>query len=213
MPKYLTLGDASNDPLIGIAATEALRRWQFECFATLEAIRGQLLADEAPMPSTELAEVIATVARFNGEDDFITPELRALSQGRSVVYATFRTPAALTLFSDILSRVSPLLSTTRCDTAALVLSTHIKPLFLPTQHPMVNQQTGRKIVFQLGSRSVHPEFHDDQTWKADGKGCWNTLRWIVSQLQVRAIRYYDWEVCLIYIDLASETISKGFGHC
>ncbi|KAG8977881.1 hypothetical protein FRC05_000409 [Tulasnella sp. 425] len=148
----------------GIRMKDALGRWQSESFATLEVIRRRLLSDDPPTSPPEIAEVIAAVARFDGEDEFILPDLKAISQ-------------------DILSRISPLPEMTRRETVSLVLSTHIKPLFLPTQHPMINQETGRKLHVQEGSRVAYPEFNDDQVWKTAGRGCWNTLRWTVSQLQ------------------------------
>ncbi|KAG9043213.1 hypothetical protein FS837_009858 [Tulasnella sp. UAMH 9824] len=157
-------GLSEADIQAGIQKRDALNRWQTESLTTLEVIRARILSEDQPTPPPETADVIANVARFDGEDDFLLPELRTISR-------------------DILSRISPLPDATRRETATLVLSTHIKPLFLPTQHPMVNQETGRRLPVHEGSRKVYPEFNDDQVWKAEGRGCWNTLRWTVNQLQ------------------------------
>ncbi|KAG8915987.1 hypothetical protein FRC01_003447 [Tulasnella sp. 417] len=157
-------GLSEADIQAGIKEKDALSQWQAESFTTFEVIREQLLSEVLSTSSPEIAEIIASVARFDGDDDFVLPELRAISQ-------------------DILSRISPLPDTSRRETVSLVLSAHIKPLFLPTQHPMVNQETGRRLPVYEGSKAVYPEFHDDQVWKTEGRGCWNTLRWIVNQLQ------------------------------
>lgn len=66
---------------------------------------------------------------------------------------------------------------------------------------MVNQETGRKIHVQEGSRVVYPEFNDDQVWKTAGRGCWNNLRWTVTQLQVRL------KVDLLYYSVLSLRLS------
>lgn len=71
---------------------------------------------------------------------------------------------------------------------------------------MVNQETGRRLPVYEGSRKVYPEFNDDQVWKAEGRGCWNTLQWTVSQLQVRrlgTLRYYLASTWVLYREATS----------
>ncbi|KAG8917182.1 hypothetical protein FRC00_013940, partial [Tulasnella sp. 408] len=73
-------GPSEADIQAGIQKREALSRWQTESLTTLEVIRARVLSEDRPTSPTEIADVIANVARFDGEDDFLLPELRTISR-------------------------------------------------------------------------------------------------------------------------------------
>ena len=65
-----------------------------------------------------------------------------------------------------------------------VLEYDIKPLFLASAHPRVNLDSGRKLPRTAGGSAAAQDMYEDQLWKRPGLGCWNVIKWCVSQLEV-----------------------------
>jgi len=66
-----------------------------------------------------------------------------------------------------------------------ILELDIKPLFLTSAHPRLNLETGRRLARSAGGDAAKQDFFQDQTWKREGQGCWNAIRWCVQHMDVR----------------------------
>lgn len=75
--------------------------------------------------------------------------------------------------------------TERRDLFRNVLELDVKPLFLTSAHPRLNLETGRRLVRSAGGDAAKQDFFQDQTWKREGQGCWNAIRWCVQHMDVR----------------------------
>ncbi|KAG8899686.1 hypothetical protein FRB99_006499 [Tulasnella sp. 403] len=157
----------------GIRATQELKAWQDKSLRDLQDLQTTLLSEpDKGWTCQELADFIKRSAPFDGDDGFIVQQTRAVAKEclesiRSMIdNEATRSPRFLR------------------EVISTVLTSHLKPLFLANPHPRVNLDSGRKLYEHDGSRPSYQDYLDDQKWKTDGKGCWNTLAWCVTQLQV-----------------------------
>ncbi|KAG8993761.1 hypothetical protein FRB93_001915 [Tulasnella sp. JGI-2019a] len=153
----------------GLAVAEARQKWQAQSLRKLKGMKRALETEsEKTTSDEELAEMIFIATAFDGEDNFILPEARELAK-------------------DCLVRVTTILRSCGAkhlsNAIRIVLNVRMKPLFLSSSHPGVNLSTGRKLHISNGSHPSTTDFYDDQTWKAEGQGCWNTLRWCIGNLE------------------------------
>ncbi|KAG8847294.1 hypothetical protein FRB96_001628 [Tulasnella sp. 330] len=152
----------------GLAAAEGHRKWQYQSAEKLRDIRRSLEHDMHEKSNEQLAEMIFVATGFDGVDDFILPEARELAQDCLTKVAT-----------NLESRGAQHLR----DIICIILNSQLKPLFLPSPHPKVNLRTGRRLHVPNGGQPATADFYDDQTWKVEGRGCWNTLKWCISNLE------------------------------
>lgn len=64
-----------------------------------------------------------------------------------------------------------------------ILNFHVKPLFKPTPHPMLNPDTARKLPRALGGPLAQLDHFEGQVWKTH-LGIDNVLLWCVSNMEV-----------------------------
>ncbi|KAH7344835.1 hypothetical protein B0J17DRAFT_637027 [Rhizoctonia solani] len=105
--------------------------------------------------SSEQARVISLTTIFVGQDNFTDDHCRVLA-------------------NSCLDSIGSLDRTT----AACVLNEHVKPLFQVSVHPGVHLDSGR---IKHNAISVQ-NMYDDQPWKINGAGCWNTIAWILLNM-------------------------------
>ncbi|KAG8925318.1 hypothetical protein FRC02_009774 [Tulasnella sp. 418] len=177
----LNVDDKEETPVSEITIQQSARKrveewekWKQESLLKLKSLK-QFIATVGghKLSIAEKADIIAIATSFDEVDEEQIPlEIRTLAQE--------------CLESIIPVDEDSIRSEQWRQTISEVLQKHIKPLFLPSQHPSVNLDTGRKTARPAGGPNATHDLYDDQPWKiatspggASG-GPWNVIRWCIN---------------------------------
>ena len=168
--RYETLED--------VDAIAQLGEWKADAFNALKDLRG-LLGDK--QDETRNSDLVYTCAAFQGDDNWTSEDMRALSSGKHSTYDTHGE-------SD-LNSPPPEILVLQGEPSLLpleeVLVKHFKPIFQASPHPMLNLQTGRKLPRTAGGSAAAQDAYEGQVWK-EYPGIGNVLLWCVQRIDVRA---------------------------
>jgi hypothetical protein len=168
---------AQHETLEDTDAIVQLDAWKANAFGALEDLR-RLLGNK--LDESQKSDLIYTCAAFQGDGDWTSEDMRALSSGKRSMYATHRDMAEV-LSTEILE----LEGEPSLFLLEEVLAKHIKPIFQTNPHPMLNAETGRKLPRAAGGYAAAQDAYEGQVWK-EHPGIGNVLLWCVQRIDVRA---------------------------
>ncbi|KAF8495225.1 hypothetical protein F5888DRAFT_1713222 [Russula emetica] len=131
-----------------------LDEWKVNAFNALKDLRGLL---ENKRPEIRTSDLIYTCAAFQGDGDWISEDMRALSYE---ILGLEEEPSLL---------------------LEEVFVKYIKPIFQANPHPMLNLETSRKLPRTAGGYAATQDAYEGQVWKTH-PGIGNVLLWCVQRI-------------------------------
>ncbi|KAI0276156.1 hypothetical protein BGY98DRAFT_1090357 [Russula aff. rugulosa BPL654] len=133
-----------------------LGEWKVNAFNALKDLRGLL---DNKRHEIRTSELIYTCAAFQGDGDWISEDMRALSYGKPMEEPS--------LFLEE------------------IFVKYIKPIFQANPHPMLNLETSRKLPRAAGGYAATQDAYEGQVWKTH-PGIGNVLLWCVQRIDTDA---------------------------
>ena len=171
----LQLPEQAKAPLKG--KEPLLKDWQANANLNLRSLQ-ELIQSTRDLPLELVALICANVVPLRSSVPWTNDELsdQANSALNLFIINQFRS------YNPSLVDALHSLTITR-ETFRLILSQHVKPFFIPSPHPMLDLNTGRKLPRPAGGAMAMQDYYTTQVWKAQ-PGLATLLKWVISQFQV-----------------------------
>jgi hypothetical protein len=134
--------------------------------------------DDTVLSLEERAEMVAGVAVFDGDGQWVDAETRRLSQGEYM-----STPLLEAGVNPRIEGVIAMMPKVNVSLLTLILLEHVKPIFRANPHPSIHPVTGRKLQRPAGGEHSAQDFYEGQLWKQH-PGIGNVICWCVRHCQV-----------------------------